>query len=48
MLGHGGSIGAMTMTSKTILDWVSKLAFSGGVTLTATYLAALMLTYKAF
>ena len=36
------------MTTKTILDWISKLAFSGGVTLTATYLAALVMTYRVF
>jgi hypothetical protein len=36
------------MTSRKPLDWISKLAFSGGVTLATTYLAALVLTFRVF
>jgi hypothetical protein len=36
------------MTAKTTLEWISKLAFSGSLTLTATCLAALVLTYRVF
>ena len=47
-LGRPNTTGATIMTSRKTLDWMSKLAFSASATLTATYLAAIILTYRVF